>query len=160
MLRWSWAGEADSQEFAEFECSHGESAPAWVREAELYVRHWVIREAQYVLAHRDEAGDLVAVSAFDRTTIGLPLLAPTDRPGWHLQVVAIALRERGRGTSAEVFANTFSAMRQVDASRVFVTANVHREHAASQRACSNAGLTPWIPKDDEYWILLGEVPEG
>ena len=111
-----------------------------------------------MLAHRNDAGTLVAVSAFDMTTIGIPLLSPLDHPGWHLQVVAISADHQNQRLSGEVFANTFAAMRQLDTDRVFVTANVHREHVVSLRACARADLTPWIQLDDHYWILLGEVP--
>jgi hypothetical protein len=158
MLTWSFATEYDTGEFSQFTCCTDASAPPWVREAEIYVRDWALRRAQHVLAHRNGAGALVAVSAFDRTTIGIPLLSPLDHPGWHLQVVAILDDHQNQRLSREVFDNTFVAMTQLDVDRVFVTANVHRDHAVSLRACANVGLEPWIPLDDHYWILLGEVP--
>jgi len=158
VLTWSWATDDDADEFAQFVCSQGAAAPPWEREAEAYVRAWVFRHAQYVLAHRNEDGALIGVSAFDETVIGVPLLSPLDHPGWHLQVVAISLDHQNQGHSHEVFDGTFEAMRQRDADRVFLTANVHRQHGVSQHACEKAGLTPWIPLDDEYWILLGELP--
>lgn len=158
MLTWSFATEDDTGEFSRFTCCADASAPPWVREADIYVRGWVLRRARYVLAHRNDAGALVAVSAFDETTIGIPLLSPLDHPGWHLQVVAISDDHQNQRLSREVFDNTFVAMSELDADRVFVTANVHGEHAVSLRACANVGLLPWIPLDDHYWILLGEVP--
>jgi hypothetical protein len=157
VLTWSLATDADADEFAQFACCQGAREP-WILEVENYVRGWVLRRAQYVLAHRNEAGTLLAVSAFDETVIGIPLVSPLDHPGWHLQVVAISLDHQNQGLSQEIFASTFNAMRQLDVDRVFVTANVHREHVMSHRACARVGLTPWIPLDDAYWILLGEVP--
>lgn len=158
MLRWSWAGDADGDEFARFTCAEVESADPWVLEVEAYVRSWVLRHAHHVLAHRDEEGTLVAVSAFDGTVVGIPLLSPLDHPGWHLQVVAISHNHQNQRLSAEVFSGTFEAMRGLDLDRVFVTANVHGLHVVSLRACAQVGLTPWIQLDADYWILLGEVP--
>lgn len=158
MLRWSWAGDPDADEFAQFRCAEIEAADPWVMEAEAYVRSWVLRHARHVLAHRDEVGALVAVSAFDETVVGIPLLSPRDHPGWHLQVVAISHDHQGQRLSADVFSGTFEAMRGLDPDRVFVTANVHNRHLVSQRACAKVGLTPWLQRDEEYWILLGEVP--
>jgi hypothetical protein len=129
-----------------------------VVEAEDYVRAWVLRRAQYVISHRDDAGALVAISAFDETVIGIPLLSPLDHPGWHLQVVAIAHDHQNQRLSLNVFRNTFQAMRDRDPDRVFVTANVHRNHVVSQHVCARAGLLSWIPLDQHYWVLLGEVP--
>jgi hypothetical protein len=50
-------------------------------------------------------------------------------------------------------------MRQIDAERVLLTANVHRNHTISRRACARVGLNPWTPLDEHYWVLLGEVPD-
>lgn len=156
MLSWSWATDDDADEFEQFSCSSGTAEP-WVREAEAYVRYSVLRRAQYVLSHRDDSGTLVAVSAFDAIVIGIPLLSPLDHRGWHIQVVAIAVDFQNQRLSQEVFAATFDAMSQLDPDRVFVTANVHGNHVMSNRACATAGLTPWVPLDDAYWTLLGEV---
>ena len=158
MLTWSWATAADAEEFENFACC-GERREPWVLEAETYVRYWVLRQAQYVLTHRDEHGSLVAVSAFDEAVIGLPLQSPTDHAGWHIQVVAVGVEYQNQGHSAQVFASTFDAMRQLDPERVFVTANVHQDHVISNRTCARAGLTRWIPLDAVYWTLLGDVPE-
>lgn len=158
MLSWSWADDSDADEFSGFVCSD-ENSEAWVLEAENYVRNWVLRRAERVLAHRDETGHLIAVSAFDSVVIGLPLLSPIDHPGWHLQVIAISTAHQNSRVSGEVYSGTFDAMRQLDSDRVFLTANVHRSHAASLRAAAKVGLEPWYPMDDHYWVLLGEVPE-
>lgn len=158
MLTWSWATDDDAEEFEQFSCSKENDEP-WIQEVENYVRFWVLRRAQYVLCHRDGSGVLVAVSAFDEIAIGIPLVSPLDHPGWHLQVVAVTDGFQNQGFSQEVFQATFEAMGGIDLDRVFVTANVHREHDHSQRACGNAGLTPWIPLDENYWVLLGEVRE-
>jgi hypothetical protein len=157
MLTSGWATLGDREEFAEFECCKDDKPDPWVQEAETYVRGWVLDRAEYVLAHRNESGKLVAVSAFDKAVIGLPLMSPTDHPGWHLQVVAISKDDQGQRLSRDVFDATFQAMRRQNAERVFVTANVHQNHGLSLRACASVGLTPWIPLDDEYWVLLGEV---
>ncbi len=159
MLTWSWATEDDADEFEQFSCSNGSTEP-WVKEADFYVRYSVLHQAQYVLSHRDESGTLIAISAFDAIVVGIPVISPLDHPGWHIQVVAIADDNQNLGRSQEVFSGTFQAMGQLDSDRVFVTANVHAHHVMSNRACARAGLIPWVPLDDIYWILLGEVPEG
>lgn len=157
-LRWSWADATDADELAQFACTPPDAPEPWVAEAEAYVRGWALRHAEHVVSHRDEAGTLVAVSAFDETVVGIPLRSPLDHPGWHLQVVAINREHQNQRLSPDVFAGTFEAMRDLDPNRVFVTANVHRNHVVSQRACAGAGLLPWFLRDQDYWVLLGEVP--
>lgn len=161
-LTWSFArrdeGE-DEDDFASFCCWDGSPSAPWVEEVENYVRGWVLRDARHVLALRNEDGELVGVAAFEERTIGVPLAAPVDHPGWHLLVVAIRLEDQRCGLSGDVFAAVFEAMRAVDANRVLYTAYVHRDNQASLRACGGVGLLPFQPKDDHYWILLGEVPE-
>lgn len=137
-------------------CGCGNEAP-WTEEAENYVRGSVLRRSEHCLAFRD-AGELVAVSAFDPSTLGWPLNQPVDHPVWHLNVVAIALAHQSQGLSAEVFESTFEAMRQIDASRDVVTAFVHESHVASLNACARVGLEPLKPIDDDYWLLLGPLP--
>jgi RimJ/RimL family protein N-acetyltransferase len=129
-----------------------------VREAEDYVRCFALRHADFVLAFRDDDGKLVAVSAFDRRDIELPLNAPTTHPGWHLQVVALAVEHQSKGFAADVFAQTFEEMRAIATERIFVTATVHRDHRASLAAAARAGLTQLVQMDEHYWVLLGEVP--
>jgi RimJ/RimL family protein N-acetyltransferase len=162
VLVWSWADSTNDGEFSDFVCCEGPDAEPWVQQAELYVRAWVLREAlPLVLTHRNEDGELVGVSAFERTVVGLPPATPedpVDHAGWHLLVVAVALDHRGSGLSQEVFAGTFEAMRQRDPDRYLVTANVHHQHHVSLRACANAGLTLWRPLDRDYWTLAGTLP--
>jgi RimJ/RimL family protein N-acetyltransferase len=160
VLTWSFASrDGDGDEFAAFSCWDGSSDTPWVEEVENYVRHWVFRDAQHVLALRNENGDLVAVAAFAQRTIAVPLLAPVDHPGWHLIVVAIRLEDQRHGLSAEVFSAVFEAMRTVDPDRVLYTATAHRENVGSMRACERIDLLPFVLKDDHYWVLLGEVRE-
>jgi RimJ/RimL family protein N-acetyltransferase len=158
LLIWSWATDDDAEEFEQFYCT-GANAQPWEQETENYVRFWVLRRARYVLCHRDESSALIAVSAFDENLIAMPVISPLDHPGWHLQVVAITVGHQNQGLSQEVFKGTFDAMKHVDPDRVFVTANVHQDHAFSRRACEKVGLSPWIRLDDAYWILLGEVAD-
>ena len=147
----------DAEEFASFSCCP-DDGPAWVREAENYVRVYALGHANWVLAFRDEADELVAVSAFDPRVIEIPLVAPVEHDGWHLQVVAIALPYQGQGLSAFVYSETFAAMREVSQQRELVTANVHSLHTASRRAAARAGLDTLVPIDDDYIRLLGVVP--
>lgn len=64
------------------------------------------------------------------------------------------------GLSTEVFNTTFEAMRLVDPERLLYVAYAHRENHASLRAGRRMGLLQFHLKDDHYWILLGEVPDG
>lgn len=157
-LSWSFARREDEDEFAGFSCWDGAAGTPWVEEVENYVRGWVLRDARYVVALSNEDGELVAVAAFDERSIGVPLVAPVDHPGWHLLVVAVRLDQQNRGLSKEVFDCVFEAMRSVDPERVLYTAYVHRENRASMRACARVGLLPFHPKDEHYNTLLGEVP--
>jgi RimJ/RimL family protein N-acetyltransferase len=147
----------DTSEFAHFSCCPNPGEP-WVREAEDYVRGFVLGHATWVLAFRDEQNELVAVSAFDPRIIEVPLAQPVAHEGWHLQVVAIALQHQAQGLSRMVFEQTFEAMRDIAGHRVLVTANVHRAHTASRRAAARVGLLTLLPLDDDYLILLGQVP--
>ena len=51
-------------------------------------------------------------------------------------------------------------MRLVDPERLLYVAYAHRENHASLRAGRRMGLLQFHLKDDHYWILLGEVPDG
>jgi RimJ/RimL family protein N-acetyltransferase len=151
--------EVDEDAFASFSCWDGNPGTPWIEEAENYVRGWVLSNAQHVLTFRDTGGRLLAVSAFDERVISVPLVAPADHPGWHLQVVAIDLEHQHRGLARDVLDQTLDAMHELDPERVLVTAHAHRDHRASLKVCANAGLVRFIPKDADYWILLGEVPK-
>jgi RimJ/RimL family protein N-acetyltransferase len=156
-LRRSFATRVqDADEFARFACCPS-GGPPWIREAEDYVRVSVLSHATWVLAFRDDDDALVAVSAFDPRVISIPLNEPVDHLGWHLQVVAVRLDRQRERLSQEVFARTFAAMREIAPERLLVTAHVHREHRASRTAAERAGLELLVPKDDHYWLLLGEV---
>lgn len=151
--------EYDEDAFAAFSSWAGRDGEPWIEEADNYVRVSVLRHAAHVLAFRDAARDLVAVSAFDERTIAVPLAAPVDHPGWHLQVVAIRVEDQRKGLSQLIFQETFAAMRELDPERVLVTAHAHKDHFASISACRQAGIEAFYMKDDDYWMLLGEVPE-
>jgi RimJ/RimL family protein N-acetyltransferase len=150
--------EADADDFAAFSCWDGNPNAPWIEEAENYVRGWVLSNARHVLAFRDGEGHLVAVTACDERVVSVPLVAPADHPGWHLQVLAIELSYQRQGLSRDVLARTLDAMREIDPARALVTAHVHKDHDASLRSCAQAGLTRFFLKDDDYWVLLGEVP--
>jgi hypothetical protein len=89
----------------------------------------------------------------------LPLVEPIEQPSWHFDVLAIQLQRQRAGLASEIFRQTFEEMQDEDPARILVTGFVHRSNAPSLIACERAGLTPLIPRDDEYWIVLGEVPE-
>ncbi|MGI8413461.1 MAG: hypothetical protein ACR2QA_13465 [Solirubrobacteraceae bacterium] len=150
---------ADDADFAAF-CCCGDNDPAWIEEVEDYVRGSVLRRVEHTLAFRDGQGDLIAVSAFAERVIRVPIVDPVAHEGWHLQVVAISLEHQRQRLSKQIFEQTFAAMREIDASRVYVTANVHREHRSSRKACSEVGIDLWTPLDDHYVVLLGEVPSS
>ena len=48
--------------------------------------------------------------------------------------------------------------REIDDSRGYITAYAHKDHHVSLKVCAGVGLTFWMPKDEHYSILLGEVP--
>lgn len=154
----AFATFADDAEFAAFCCWDGDDATPWAEEAENYVRGWALQHAEHVLAFRDNGGSLVAVSAFDRRVIAVPLVAPQDHPGWHLQVVAVDIDHQGRGVFGDVMSATYDAMRSLDPDRVLVTAHVHRDNEHSLKACRRHGLLPFVGLDEHYLVLLGEVP--
>jgi RimJ/RimL family protein N-acetyltransferase len=114
----------------------------------------------WVLAFRDDEQRLVAVSAFDPRRIDIPLNAPVEHHGWHLQVVALDREQQGHGLAQVVFAETFAAMREVDPARILVTGNIHKDNSPSFAAAGRAGLTRLVPLDEHYWVVLGEVPKA
>lgn len=159
-LSWSFASREDDEgEFASFLCWDGDPSTPWIAEVQNYVHGWIFRDAKHVLAFRDLRGELVAVAAFDERVISVPIVAPVNHAGWHLLVVAIRLEDQGRGFSREVFDGVFEAMRTVDSERVLYTAYVHQANRSSVEACRRVGLLPFLRKDEQYWILLGEVSE-
>jgi hypothetical protein len=149
---------ADADDFANFQCWNGDRATPWIEEVENYVRVSVLRAAVWSVAFRDEKGKLAAVAAFDPVPIEVPLCNPVVNPGWKLQVVAIRLEYQAQGHSQMVFRETFEAMREANPDRILVTASIHRKHTASLKACERVGIAPFLPKDEHYWIALGEVP--
>jgi RimJ/RimL family protein N-acetyltransferase len=158
LLRTAARVDDDEDDFASFSCWDGDASKPWAEEAENFIRAWVLRKVEFVLAFREEkGGDLVAVSAFDRRTIGVPLLKPSDQPGWHLQVVAVRLEAQGKRLAARIMSETFAAMREIDPSRILCTANVHRQNGVSLRACARAGFFHYGEMDD-YIRVLAEVP--
>jgi GNAT superfamily N-acetyltransferase len=159
MLIRARAGLDDAIEFDAFSCWDGDPAAVWAHEVENYIRGRLLwRFDSITLAFR-EHGELVAVSSFFGSSIGLPLVEPVEQPTWHLDVFAVRLDRQRRGFATEVFQQTFAEMRQEDLERILVTGYVHRDNDLSFIACERAGLTRLIPRDDDYWIVLGEVPE-
>lgn len=153
------AGLDDAIQFDAFACWDRDPTTVWALEIENYIRARLLwRFENITLAFRED-GELVAVSSFYPSTIGLPLVEPIEQPSWHLDVLAIQLQRQRLGLAAEIFRQTFEEMQAEDPGRILVTGFVQRSNAASLIACGRAGLTPLIPRDDEYWIVLGEVPE-
>lgn len=158
-LSWSYATpDDDTDEYREFNCWDGDDHFPWVEEVENFIRHWVLRKTPHVLSFRAADGELAAVAAFERRNIYVPLVDPELHAGWHLQVVAVRLEDQSNGLSRDIFTGVFEAMRQHDDERILYTAHVHRENGASIAACAKVGLDLLHPKDDHYWVLLGEVP--
>jgi hypothetical protein len=154
----SFATAADRDELAQFVCWDGNPYEPWVEEAQNFVRAWMLSRTQHCLMTRGEARRLIAVAAFDPRVIGLPLVRPIDHNAWHIQVLAVSLPFQAHGLAASIFDQVFAAMRQLDPDRVLVTANVHRDNHHSLSACSKVGITPLVPVEEAYWLLLGEVP--
>lgn len=146
-------GELDS-----FCCWDGAPNTPWAEEAENFVRAWMLGTVEHILLFRDQDA-LIAVSAFDRRKIEVPLVAPRANPGWHLQVVAVTLDRQGHGLFDDVILGTFAEMRQLDPERVLITGSVHRENQRSFQACARHGIDYFLPRDDHYVVVLGEVPE-
>lgn len=158
-LVWTRADASrDAADFESFNCWNGNAGVPWVEEVENYVRWWVLDDAQYVVAGRDDGGRLAAVAAFDERVIAVPLVAPIDHPGWHLQVVAIRLDLQASRLFDEVIETTFRIMRSIDPERILVTARVHGANRESLRACARHDLDPFVGLNDDYVDLLGEVP--
>lgn len=153
----SFATLVDDAEFASFRCCDEGNAAPWTEEAENYARVAALKRSEHCLAFRD-AGELVAVSAFDRAELAWPIAQPVEHRIWRLNVVAVALGRQRAGLSTEVFRQTFEAMIELDATRKAVSAYVHESHIASLRACERVGLEPLKPHEDGYWLLLGPVP--
>lgn len=153
------AGLDDAIEFDGFGCWDRDPLTVWAHEVENYIRGRLLwRFENVTLAFREE-GQLIAVSSFYPTTIGLPLVEPIEHPSWQLDVLAVQLHRQRAGLAAEIFRQTFEEMRHEDPERVLVAGFVHRSNGPSFDVCARAGLTPLVPRDDHYWIVLGEVPE-
>jgi RimJ/RimL family protein N-acetyltransferase len=154
----SFATLVNDGEFAAFECCGDEPTPH-SQEVENYVRGWVLSKARYVLAFRDEEGELVAVAGFNRTkeTIGGP--EPEVVDAWKLEVVAIRSDRQQQGLSREVFAGVWEAMREVNDYFNHVVASVHRDNKPSRQACANVGLHTHIDGGEDYVSLLGVLSE-
>lgn len=126
------------------------------------MRGSVLGHSEYVLAMRDEQGLLVAVSGFKRRLVEIvPVAQPIQQPGWHLHVMAVRLEHQQQEICGQAFVHTFDAMREIDDTRSLITAHVHKNHRPSLAACEKVGLEPLVPlgQDQDYWILLGRVPE-
>jgi hypothetical protein len=159
MLIRARAGLDDATEFDAFACWDGDAAAVWAHEVENYIRGRLLWRFENITLALREEGELAAVSSFYASTIGLPLVEPVEQPSWHLDVLAVQLQRQRVGLAAEVFEQTFAEMRTEDQDRILVTGFVHRDNAASFAACERAGLMRLIPRDNDYWIVLGEVPE-
>jgi hypothetical protein len=153
------AGLDDANEFDAFQCWNRDPATVWAHEVENYIRGRLLWHFENITLAFREDGELVAVSSFYPSTIGLPLVEPVEQPSWHLDVLAVQLERQRAGVAADIFEQTFAEMRDEDPERILVTGFVHRHNGPSLVACERAGLLPLRPLDDNYWVLLGEVPE-
>ena len=149
--------EHDQDLLARFCCWNGDPEYWWALEVENHVRGFVLSNSENVVLFED-GGELLAVSAFGRTTIGIPLLEPRSQPCWHLDLIAVALSRQSQGLSKDVYAGTFDSMRNLDPQRFLITGLIHEDHSASLKAAQKVGLEPFIPVGDGYWRVLGEVP--
>jgi RimJ/RimL family protein N-acetyltransferase len=148
---------ADDADFARFACWNQSDVEPWAEEVENYIRGTLLHQANnYTLTFRAE-DQLVAVASFYKSTIGLPLAYPADHPSWHLDVVAVTLQHQGSGHSLEVYQKTLQAMRDIDPDPILLTAFTHVDNHAAIESAKQIGLTPLCPRDDIYWILLGEL---
>jgi RimJ/RimL family protein N-acetyltransferase len=156
----SFATLVDDGEFAAFDCC-GDAPTPYTEEAENYVRVWALRQGKgtFVLAFRDEGGDLAGVAAFERDTVQIRGPDPSDHAAWRLQVVAVRSDLQNSGLSAEIFEGTFSAMKETDPYRDVVVAKAHRENRASRKACANVGLDTFDDADESYVVVLGRISE-
>jgi hypothetical protein len=153
----SFAGADDDGDFARFRCWDGDSDNFFAEEAEIWIRNTglLYEPGTFNLAFRAD-GVLVAVASFYRRSWPIP--PPADRPAWHLDVMAIHRDRQRAGLSAEVFAGTFEVMREVEPDRVLISGFIHRLNFAAYAACSAVGITLWTPRDEDYVIVIGEVP--
>lgn len=147
----------DAAQFAQFECWDGDPAAPWAAEAQNFIRGFVLERADTSVFKWCDAGQLVAVTAFRSTVVGLPVLNPEDHVAWHLEVIGIAVTHQGHGLSQQVLEETIDVMRERDPDRVLVTANVHHQNAPSIAALASVGITPLAPLDEHYWLFLGEI---
>jgi hypothetical protein len=145
----------DDDEFGRFECWDGDPATPWIGEAQDHARVWSLTTADHALAFRDDNGVLIAITAFSRGEIEIPLLGGTEQPCWDLQVLAIALDHQRQGLSEEVFLGTFAAMLELDRSRMYVRGRVHKDHHASRRACACVEMHGAY-EDPPYWVVVGD----
>ena len=153
----SFAGPDDDGYFAAFRCWDGSDGKPWLEEVENYIRGALLRQPDiYVLAFREE-GQLVAVSAFYKRTIGLPALDPIDHDAWHLEVVAVGFDRQQEGLSREVLEQTLAVMWEADPERVLIVGVAHRDNRAAFAACSQIGLLKFVQRDEHYWVLVGEL---
>jgi hypothetical protein len=153
----SFAGADNDADFAGFTCWDGDPENFFAEEAQNFIRGAMLWQFDsFNLAFR-ENGDLVAVSSFYRRTWPIPPPGP-ERPAWHLDVAAVSVERQRSGLSREVFTETFAVMREIDPERILVSAFVHRENLAAYGACAAVGITLWTPRDEDYVILIGEVP--
>lgn len=152
------ANENDHRvEFVAFDAA-GDADEPWVLEAANFVSFHVLHKTEHCLGFRADDGRLAAVAAFDRRTIALPFPGLEAVSGWHLQVVAVRADLQNQHLADEVFAAVFAHMKHIDPARTLLTANVHRDNEPSRRACARHGVTYLRPLDDDYNVLLGDVP--
>jgi len=157
MLVRSFAGADDDADFADFRCWDGDPENFFAEEAQNFIRGAMLYQPDsYHLAFRED-GELVAVSSFYKRSWPIPPPGP-ERPAWHLDVLAVACDRQRAGLSREVFEGTFEVMREADPDRVLVSGFVHRQNLIAYDACTAVGMTMWTPRDDEYVIVIGEVP--
>jgi RimJ/RimL family protein N-acetyltransferase len=151
------AGPDDDAAFAAFRCWDGVTGQPWTEEVENRIRGSLLRQfTNFTFAFRED-GELVAVSSFFPHDIGIPLNQPEDVPSWHLDVMAVRFDLQRAGLSQQVLELTFDAMRAEDRERVVVSAYIHHQNTGAIQAATRAGITAFHPRDDDYWVFVGDV---
>jgi len=153
----SRASLQDDAAFAAFSCiAPGAPSTPWLEEVDNYIRAALLRASDlHVLAFR-EGDNLVAVSAFYESRIGIPVVQPADHPAWHLEVLAVAHQRHRNGIGLQVLDHTLATMQELDPHIVFVVARAHADNDASIRLCAKRDITLFLP-DGAYQVLLGEL---
>lgn len=160
----------DGHDLLNFNCWNGDPEEPFAAEAEDYIRRLALGSTYKTLTFRASDGTLAAVSAFDRRDVQPYLAARFLVPGWHLQVIGVALPFRSSlvacalppcpsevKISEYVFRRTYARMLEADPKRNVVTAMIHGDNARSIEACRRVQLERTVREDETYWRMMGSV---